>query len=268
VILTSKGDEPVRVRPLIAVLVALAAAGCGSGGQDRSVPPRNDRTQVYALLASNELVGVGLSPSRLTVRLRLGEGLDQFSPGRLLATSPDGTTVYVLVREPKRLSITVVAAASGRLRMRIPLPAGLDGRSLVVGPRSGTLYVLANREGTRRNHVMGLESSAQLLVVDPARDASGRASSSGRSRAGTGSSTPPRSRRTSGRSTSPTTARTRRAPTGLHCPAYGAVAARRILGPAAYRMSSTGICCRSRPVASWPRPEVLAWSATTHPGGS
>jgi hypothetical protein len=63
--------------------------------------------------------------------------------------------MYVLVREPKRLSITVVATASGRLRMRIPLPAGLDGRSLVVGARSGTVYVLANREGTRRNKGMG-----------------------------------------------------------------------------------------------------------------
>jgi hypothetical protein len=131
------------------------------------VPPRNDRTQAYALLASNELIGVALSPPRLTARLRLGEGRDQFSPGRLLATSPDRTTVYVLVREPKRLSIAVVAAASGRLRMRIPLPGGLDGRSLVVGPRSGTLFVLAGREGTRRNTVMGHEQSAQLLVVDP-----------------------------------------------------------------------------------------------------
>jgi hypothetical protein len=131
------------------------------------VPPRNDRTQVFALLASNELIGVALSPPRLTARLRLGEGRDQFSPGRLLAASPDGATLYVLVREPKRLSIAVVAAASGRLRMRIPLAAGLDGRSLVVGPRGGTLYVLANREGTRRNEVEGLESSAQLLVVDP-----------------------------------------------------------------------------------------------------
>jgi hypothetical protein len=101
------------------------------------------------------------------MRLRLGEGRDQFSPGRLLATSPDGTTVYVLVREPKHPSIAVVATASGRLRVRIPLPAGLDGRSLVVGPHSGTLYVLAGREGTRRNEVEGLESSAQLLVVDP-----------------------------------------------------------------------------------------------------
>jgi hypothetical protein len=161
------GNEPVRARPLIALLVALAAAGCGGGGADRSVPPRGDRTQVYALLASNELIGVALSPPRLTVRLRLGEGRDQFSPGRLLSTSPDGTTAYVLVREPKRLSIAVVAAASGRLRMQIALPAGLDGRSLVVGPRSGTLYVLAGREGTRRNEVEGLERSARLLVVDP-----------------------------------------------------------------------------------------------------
>jgi hypothetical protein len=159
--------SPPARKLLIAVLVALAAAGCGSGGHDRGVPPRNDRTQVYALLASNELVGVALSPPRLTVRLRLGEGLDQFSPGRLLATSRDGTRVFVLVREPKRASIAVVAAASGRLRMRISLPAELDVRSLVMGARSGTLYVLANRKGTRRNEGTGLESSAHLLVVDP-----------------------------------------------------------------------------------------------------
>jgi hypothetical protein len=120
------------------------------------------------LLASNELVGVALSPPRLTVRLRVGEGFDQFSPGRLLATSPDGTTVYVLVRDSKRPSIAVVATASGRLRMRIALPAGLDVRSVVVGARSGRLYVLGNREGTRQNEVKELERSAHLLVVDPA----------------------------------------------------------------------------------------------------
>lgn len=148
------------------LLVALAVAGCGSNGHDGGVP-RNG-TQVYALLASNELVGVSLAPPRLTFRLRVGEGLDQFSPGRLLATNPDGTTVYVLVRDSKRPSIAVVAAASGRLRTRISLPAGLDARSLVVGARSGTLYVLGNREGTRPNQVEGLEASAQLLVIDPA----------------------------------------------------------------------------------------------------
>jgi hypothetical protein len=163
---TSNGDEPVRARILIPLLVALTVAGCGSGGHDGGAP-RKDGTQLYALLASNELVGVALSPARLTVRLRLGEGLDQASPGRLLATSPDGTTVYVLVRHSKRPSIAVVAGASGHLRMRVPLPAGLGVRSLVVGARSGTLYVLGNREGTRRNEVQGLESSAQLLVVDP-----------------------------------------------------------------------------------------------------
>jgi hypothetical protein len=150
----------------MAVLVALSA-GCGCGSQDRSVPPRDDRTQAYALLASNELIGVALSPPRLTMRVRLGERRDQFSPGRLLATSPDGTTVYALVREPERLSIAVVSAASGRLTKRIPLPTGIDGRSLVVGPRSGTLYVLAGREGTRRTQAQGRESSAQLLVVEP-----------------------------------------------------------------------------------------------------
>jgi hypothetical protein len=151
-------------RTLIPLLLALAVAGCGNGSHDGAAP---DATQLYALLASNELVGVALSPARLTVRLRLGEGLDQTSPGRLLATSPHGTTVYALVRHPRRPSIVAVAAASGRLRMRIALPAGLDARSLVVGPRSGTLYVLGNRKGTRRNEVEGLESHAQLLVVDP-----------------------------------------------------------------------------------------------------
>jgi hypothetical protein len=75
--------------------------------------------------------------------------------------------VYVLVRDSNRPSIAVAATASGRLRMRIDLPAGLDARSLVVGARSGTLYVLGNREGTRRNEVEELERSAQLLVVDP-----------------------------------------------------------------------------------------------------
>jgi hypothetical protein len=156
----------VRARILIALLVALTVAGCGNGDHDGGAP-RKDGTQLYALLASNELVGVALSPARLTVRLRLGEGLDQASPGRLLAMTPDGTTVYVLVRHSQRPSIAVVAAASGRLLMRIPLPAGLNARSLVVAPRSGTLYVLGSREGTRRNEVEGLESSAQLLVVDP-----------------------------------------------------------------------------------------------------
>jgi hypothetical protein len=149
------------------VLVVLVAAGCGGGGRDGGVPPREDRTQVYALLASNELIGIALSPPRLTVRLRLGEGLDQFSPGRLLAAGPDGATVHVLVREPERASIAAVAAVSGRLRTRISLPAGLHVRSLVVGPRSGTLYVLANRKGTRRIKGGAFESSAQLLVVAP-----------------------------------------------------------------------------------------------------
>jgi hypothetical protein len=261
---TSNRDEPrprgmnrVRARILIALLVAFTVVGCGNGGDDGGAP-RKDGTQLYALLASNELVGVALSPARLTVRLRLGEGLDQASPGRLLATSPDGTTVYVLVRHSQRPSIAVVAAASRRLRMRIPLPPGLDARSLVVAPRSGTLYVLGSREGTRRNEVEGLESNAQLLVVDP---------DAGRVR------TRIELRPLEGRDWFVYSAALapddpiRPAPIGLRCRNCGDAAARHGPGPAACPMISTGISNRSQPAGSWPRLEALVSCAMTDPGG-
>ena len=178
------------------------------------------------------------SPPRLTVRLRLGEGRDQSSPGRLLATSPDGTTVYVLVREPNRLSIAVVATAPGRLRTRIPLPAGLDGGPWSWGraaERCTSSRTAREGAGTREGGASRARSCSSLILAP---DASGRASSSDRSRAATGSCTPPPSRRTSGRSTSATTAPIRRAPTGLRCPSSGAVAARHNPRPAVRRLAA------------------------------
>jgi hypothetical protein len=115
---------------------------------------------VYTLLTDNTLMRVSGS-GRVLSRTTLGRAPEDFpSFGDLLARSPNGRTVYALVRG-RDAQVAAVVARTGGVRARMKLPAGIVFRRLTVGERTGRIY-LAGNSGK------GNALSAHLLVLSPA----------------------------------------------------------------------------------------------------
>jgi DNA-binding beta-propeller fold protein YncE len=147
---------------VIRAVLGGAAIACVCGPAAPASPPPEQ--VLYALLADGRAVRATPDLQRGAV-FRVGVSKNSFSTGRFLAVAPGGRTRYALA--PGSDSIAVVAAGSARVSRRISLPSGRDYRALVVGPRSGRLYVAYNVPGRRRSEVGDRERSAHVAALDP-----------------------------------------------------------------------------------------------------
>jgi hypothetical protein len=138
----------------LAVVLAAALAGCAGGAEERSL---------YVLLTDNQLLRLSEDGAILS-RRRLGAPPTSFPTyGSLLAASPDGETVYALLRAPR----PSIAAIEGDAVSRLRLPPGTMWRRLAVGPETGRIYVAGNVAGTRSNDLGDVELGVRLLVLAP-----------------------------------------------------------------------------------------------------
>lgn len=109
-------------------------------------------------------------------RTKLGRAPGDFpSFGGLLASSPNGRTVYALVRgEPAH--IAAVVARTGRVRARMALPKGIAFRRLAIGPRTGRVYAIGNagRRDALSAHLLILSPAGRRVSLTRVREAEGR----------------------------------------------------------------------------------------------
>jgi hypothetical protein len=145
---------------LAVVLTLLVAAGCGRGSGD----PDDEAPIIFALLSDRSLLEVSSASGRILRTVQLGPRAPVAgSAGDFLARGPDGSTLFVLLHAATNQGQSVAEVATSTLKVgaRHRLPAGISFQSLVVGPRSGRLYLAGNRLGKRA------AGAPVLLVLEP-----------------------------------------------------------------------------------------------------
>jgi hypothetical protein len=143
-------------RALFACGLLLGACSSAVVVPDGSAPA--DPAVVYALLANGHLVVVHL-PRGATDEISLTTSApDEQSEMHAMSLSRDGRMLYAAVADANLNGHVVeVDTASGRTVREIELPLGTSPRGLVVGPRTGNLYVFGVKGG-----------SAVVWIIDPA----------------------------------------------------------------------------------------------------
>lgn len=134
-------------RPAAIIWVAaavLAVAGCGSS-EERSPGPTGT---VLALLDDGVLVAIDLrSGGGRTEQRRIGRASVR-GPGRRLSWDATASTLYAIVAAAgSRFDLVSVDPVSLRVTRRVSLGDAGRFSSLVVGPRSGRLFVFGTRRG-------------------------------------------------------------------------------------------------------------------------
>jgi hypothetical protein len=152
----------------IALLVGLLSA-CSN---EEASPPSSEDASVYVLLADNRLLKVSAADGEV-LQWKLGPPPRSTAAGRLLALGEEGRTLFALVPGGEGASDSVVAVdtASLRIRARYALERRSRFAALLLGPRSGRLYVLGNRQGGPIPELRDLgdvrEATVVATVLDP-----------------------------------------------------------------------------------------------------
>jgi hypothetical protein len=169
---------------LVLALLLLALAACtdeGSGAPrtgpratTASAPRGAESGSVFALLADNTLVRISLATGRVQDALSLGAPPDRLATGRYLALGEGGKTLFVLVSSGRDgpSELAEVDPATARASDRYALPEGIRFRAVVVGPKSGRLYLLGYRTteaGRGDAEVAPGQGDAVVAFFDPGR---------------------------------------------------------------------------------------------------
>jgi hypothetical protein len=166
----SRDSERPLLPMLLAVLLALASPGVAPVVASAAPEPDAAGT-VFVLLRNSRLVAVRIADREIVAKLRLARTPSRETrraiTDRVLALSPDGRTLYVLLTgwgeaegEPAATDDRIVAVDVATVAVTATVPIE-DSKGvyhgLAVGPRSGTLYLFGNRAG-----------AAVVARVDPA----------------------------------------------------------------------------------------------------
>lgn len=159
-----RGTTRAAVLVGIAVLLATVVTGCTQAGSKDPASPSPTTSQaagtaVFTLLDNGRLVVT--TPGHHGVQAKLK--LSQHSSHRgfpLLAESPNHHRLYVLAAAGRHDQVAAVDPADHRIKHRWSLPRTVTYRALVVGPRTGRLYLFGNRKH-------GKASDAVVTMLDP-----------------------------------------------------------------------------------------------------
>lgn len=130
---------------------------------------------IFALLSNNDLLEISPENGRLVehkVSLRPSYAGRVF-PGQHLALSNDGRTLFVLaLNELLGGSSRLIAVDAATLKPEkgYSLPEGIAVRSLAVGPKTGKIYLLGNRQGKKfrcADDATCRTQDAVVSVLDP-----------------------------------------------------------------------------------------------------
>lgn len=177
------------------VAAALALCGVISGNALTSTTAgaqvRGDlkSSQAIALLLDGRVVSFTPSSGAIKAEMSFGRRRFEFAGGRFLARSQNGLTLYALlpptVKDRTQAVAVIGLDKSGtmRLRRRIALPSGVVFHVLLIGRKTGRIYLVGNRPLTdntgpqpedavaaaidRGSHVA---SSVELLRASEGRD--------------------------------------------------------------------------------------------------
>lgn len=117
-----------------------------------------DPAVVYALLANGHLLVVHLGSGATDEVSLTTSAPDEQSEMHAMSLSRDGSMLYVAVADASLNGHVVeVDTASRQIVREIELPPGTSPRGLVIGPRTGNLYVFGVKGG-----------SAVVWIIDPA----------------------------------------------------------------------------------------------------
>jgi hypothetical protein len=126
---------------------------CLRVGDSASTVPQGPA--LVALSSNNHLLRISVPSGRIEATRRLGSRPETSAvddprlrvPGSLLARDPGGDSVWALVRQPVggRDAVTVVDAATLKIRCRLPLERRVRYRGLALGA-SGRLYAYGYRQ--------------------------------------------------------------------------------------------------------------------------
>jgi len=146
-------------------LLALAIGGCvapgtiaGTGASPASstvVAPRESRA--FSLLANNHLLVADIASGVILADLTLAASAAPISEEHAMAIGPDARTLFALVSDASgRATVAAIDTKTLKVAATFDPGTGLQFRGLAVGPRTGWLYLFANRGG-----------DAVVRVVDP-----------------------------------------------------------------------------------------------------
>lgn len=153
-----------RVTACIAATVMLAI-GCGSS--EKPPPPRTG--QIVSLLKDGTLLTLDLSAGDARPEQRRIGGRTMRGPGRRLAWNAAASVLYAIVGHGRRFELVMLDRDSWKVTQRVDLGDGGRFGSVVVGPRSGRLYVFGSRRGNPVIRV--LKSDGELVREWTARTA-------------------------------------------------------------------------------------------------
>lgn len=153
---------------LTATCLALLAA-CTTDHSDNTPKKRQGLPTAFALLSDNSVIQIWLGVEAKTRRRVLAPPSPNPVPGHYFAASKQGHSLFVLTSGGGSRSATLFALDPITLRTkdRYTLPAGVEFRSLAVGPKTGDLYLFGNRAGSRLNEVGYPEQDVIVGVINP-----------------------------------------------------------------------------------------------------
>lgn len=123
---------------------------------------------LFALLTNNQLLALSLQGRVVASRSLSHDPALPWGVGDFLAFSPDRTILYALVPEKGGDHIAIIDAATLNMRASYALEASVRFESLVVGSRSGRLYVAGSTPLRGSCAPSPCTSAAVVDVLDPA----------------------------------------------------------------------------------------------------
>jgi len=135
----------------------LLAAGCGSSEE----PPPRPNGEIVSLLNDGTLLTLDLSPGAARPGQRRIGDRSARGPGRRLAWNAAASILYATVADARRFELVMLERGSWKVVRRVDLGAAGRFGSVVVGPRSGRLYVFGSRRGDPVVRV--LESDGEFI---------------------------------------------------------------------------------------------------------
>lgn len=170
---------PRRVGAALFLALSLVVFGSCVGGGSQSPqttsntnaePPAVQAAEgsvVFALLADNSLIEASPGSGRVESKTSLGPPFDYPGAGRYLALGRGGKILFALTPRGQdgAFQVAVVDVATARVQSRYSLPEGVMFRSLVVGPKTGRLYLFGNRLGEKIRSDVGDYRQEEVVVA-------------------------------------------------------------------------------------------------------